>query len=139
VSPYYPTAILSSTSPTKLVEYMALGKAVVANVHPEQSEVVRESGGGVLCGWDEAEFAEAIVFLLMHPSTAAAMGRAGRRFVETRRTHGLMVDLVVARYLQTLAQLKADVPRRAATAGVQADPVVVSNRPQGIPTLTEND
>ena len=29
VSPFYPTAVLNSTSPTKLVEYMAMGKAVI--------------------------------------------------------------------------------------------------------------
>ena len=34
VSPFFPTPILNSTSPTKLVEYMAMGKAVVANDHP---------------------------------------------------------------------------------------------------------
>ena len=36
ISPYYPTPILLSTSPTKLIEYMAMGKPVVGNEHPEQ-------------------------------------------------------------------------------------------------------
>src|SRR6185295_7446036 len=35
VSPFFPTPILNSTSPTKLVEYMALQRPVVANDHPE--------------------------------------------------------------------------------------------------------
>ncbi|MFM9709876.1 glycosyltransferase, partial [Streptomyces galilaeus] len=34
VSPFFPTPILNSTSPTKLVEYMALGRPVVGNDHP---------------------------------------------------------------------------------------------------------
>ena len=48
VSPFYPTPVLRSTSPTKLVEYMAMGKAVVANDHPEQKRVIEESGAGHL-------------------------------------------------------------------------------------------
>ncbi|HZL95749.1 MAG TPA: glycosyltransferase [Vicinamibacterales bacterium] len=139
VSPYYPTAILRSTSPTKLIEYMALGKAVVANVHPEQSAVLRQSGGGVLCGWDEAEFAEAIVFLLTHPSAAAAMGRAGRQFVAERRTHVLMARLVVTRYWQTLLQLQADGATRAAASSVRMEPGVARGRPQTVRPWTRND
>ena len=103
VSPYFPVPILRSTSPTKLVEYMALGKAVVANDHPEQSEVIEQSGAGLVCRWDEEEFAKAIVELLENPGRAAAMGRAGREFVAARRTHWAMVDLVAHRYRDVLA------------------------------------
>src|SRR5690606_17527731 len=56
VSPFYPTPILNSTSPTKLIEYMAMGKAVVANDHPEQRLVIEESGAGYCVSWDEAAF-----------------------------------------------------------------------------------
>jgi glycosyltransferase involved in cell wall biosynthesis len=107
VSPYYPTSILSSTSPTKLVEYMALGKAVVANRHPEQTSVLHRSGGGLLCDWVETEFADALVFLLTNPEIAESMGRAGRRFVEQQRTHSAMMDLVVSRYRESLARAGA--------------------------------
>jgi glycosyltransferase involved in cell wall biosynthesis len=103
VSPYLPVPILKSTSPTKLVEYMALGKPVVANDHPEQSEVIAQSGAGVMCAWDEEEFARAIVDLLEDPERAAAMGRAGRAFVAARRTHWAMVDLVAECYREALA------------------------------------
>lgn len=103
VSPYFPTPVLQSTSPTKLVEYMAFGLPVVANDHPEQSDVVRQSGAGFVCRWDEAEFAAAIVRVLRDPVAAEAMGRAGRRFVEQHRTHWAMVDLVATRYAQVLA------------------------------------
>ena len=102
VSPYYPTEILRSTSPTKLVEYMALGKAVVANTHPEQSDVIASSDCGVLCEWDETAFADAIVRVLSDPAAAAAMGRAGRLFVERERTHSAMTDLVMKTYRDVL-------------------------------------
>jgi glycosyltransferase involved in cell wall biosynthesis len=102
VSPYYPTPILLSTSPTKLVEYMALGKAVVASEHPEQSEVIEHSGGGMVCRWNVAEFADAMVRLLRDPATRTAMGRAGRRYVEQWRAHSVMVERVERRYRDLL-------------------------------------
>ena len=113
VSPYYPTEILRSTSPTKLVEYMALGKAVVANTHPEQSDVVASSGCGVLCNWDEAGFADAIVQVLSDRAAAEAMGRAGRLFVERERTHSAMTDLVMKTYRDVLRRRAANTPTLA--------------------------
>jgi glycosyltransferase involved in cell wall biosynthesis len=117
VSPYYPVPILRSTSPTKLVEYMALGKAVVANDHPEQADVVKRSGAGLLCAWDEDEFAAAIVRLLEDPARTAAMGRAGRDFVARYRTHWAMVDLVVSRYREALAARSPDGSRPTVAIG----------------------
>jgi glycosyltransferase involved in cell wall biosynthesis len=102
VSPYYPIPILKSTSPTKLVEYMALGRPVVANDHPEQSDVLVRSGAGVVCPWDEAAFANALVDLLEDPVRGKTMGRAGRRYVERHRTHNNMVALVHEAYRREL-------------------------------------
>lgn len=119
VSPYYPTPILLSTSPTKLVEYMALGKAVVANDHPEQSLVLKESGGGFLCRWDESEFATALQTLLAHPQLADSMGLAGRRFVEAHRSHTVMTNLVLSTYHDALMGGSA---RPARTEGVARAP-----------------
>jgi glycosyltransferase involved in cell wall biosynthesis len=104
VSPYLPVPILRSTSPTKLIEYMALGKAVVANDHPEQAEVLRASGAGIVCAWDESEFAAALVELLMDPTRCERMGAAGRRYVAEHRTHWAMVELVAGRYRQHLVE-----------------------------------
>ncbi len=44
LSPIPPNPILDVASPTKLVEYMALAKPVVANEHPEQTQVVARAG-----------------------------------------------------------------------------------------------
>lgn len=94
VSPFYPTPILNSTSPTKLVEYLAMGKAVVASDHPEQRRVLQESGGGLCVPWDETEFARAIVELMRSPGLARRMGENGRRFVEQNRSYARIADLV---------------------------------------------
>src|SRR5688572_15762369 len=104
VSPYLPVPILRSTSPTKLIEYMALGKPVVANDHPEQADVLRASGAGIVCAWNEQEFAAAIVELLMDPQRCKKMGAAGRSYVAEHRTHWAMVELVAGRYRQHLRE-----------------------------------
>ncbi|HUQ53058.1 MAG TPA: glycosyltransferase [Gammaproteobacteria bacterium] len=104
VSPYLPVPILRSTSPTKLIEYMALGKPVVANDHPEQADVLQQSGAGLVCSWDEREFAKAIVELLKDPARCRKMGAAGRSFVAEHRTHWAMVELVAGRYRKHLTE-----------------------------------
>jgi glycosyltransferase involved in cell wall biosynthesis len=102
VSPFYPTKILSSTSPTKLVEYMAFSKPVVANDHPEQNLIIRESEAGICVTWDEQEFADAIVRLLRDPELAAEMGKRGRLYVEKHRSYDVISRSVEQKYLEML-------------------------------------
>lgn len=90
VSPFYPTPVLNSTSPTKLVEYMAMGKAVVANTHPEQKLLIDQSGCGYCVPYDEDAFADAIVKLLRAPEMARAMGERGRRYAIEHRSYGVI-------------------------------------------------
>ena len=94
VSPFYTTPILNSTSPTKLVEYMLMGKAVVANEHPEQQLVIEESGAGYCVAYDEEAFAQAILALLRAPELAREMGERGRRYVLERRSYEVIASQV---------------------------------------------
>lgn len=98
LSPIYPTPILDVASPTKLVEYMALGKPVVASEHPEQSLVIDASGGGLLEPWDETRFADAILRLLQQPDIAADMGRKGRAYVAQNRSYPVIAAAVERAY-----------------------------------------
>jgi glycosyltransferase involved in cell wall biosynthesis len=104
LSPFRPTPILNSASPTKLVEYMAMAKPVVANDHPEQRLVLAESGGGISVPYQEEAFAQAIVTLLNDPEGAADMGRRGRRYVEQWRTYARLAALVEKEYLRVCAR-----------------------------------
>ncbi|MEW6443890.1 MAG: glycosyltransferase family 4 protein [bacterium] len=99
VSPFHPTPILNSTSPTKMIEYMAMGKPVVANDHPEQQLVLGRSGGGLCVRYDEQSFADAILELLNDREKAAEMGRRGRFWVERYRTYKVIADRVEEVYL----------------------------------------
>jgi glycosyltransferase involved in cell wall biosynthesis len=101
-SPFFPTPILQSASPTKLVEYMAMGKAVVANDHPEQKRVIEESGAGYCVPYDEEPFAAAIVNLLQNPEIARRMGERGRSYVIEHRAYGVIADRVERRILEVV-------------------------------------
>jgi glycosyltransferase involved in cell wall biosynthesis len=94
VSPLYPTPVFNVASPTKLVEYMAMGKAVVANSHPDQQFLIEESGGGFCVPYEEGAFAEAILRLLRAPEMARTMGEKGRKYALTHRTYGTIADIV---------------------------------------------
>lgn len=96
VSPFFPVSFLNSTSPTKLVEYLAMGKAVVANDHPEQKLVLEESGAGLCVPYQVEPFASAVVELLRDAPRAARMGRQGWEYVLRHRSYPVIADAVEA-------------------------------------------
>jgi glycosyltransferase involved in cell wall biosynthesis len=105
VSPIYPSPIFAVASPTKLIEYLALGVPVIANDHPEQRIVLRESRAGVCTPWGGRHFARAARWLMRHSDEErGAMGRRGRDWVETHRAYGRIADDVERVYLSTLAR-----------------------------------
>ena len=98
LSPFYPTPILASTSPTKLVEYLALGRPVVCNNHPEQSQIIKESGAGLCVKWSAPAFANAIVRLLRDPITAESMAANGPAWVTRNRSYPIIAKVVRDKY-----------------------------------------
>jgi len=79
---------------------MALGKAVVANDHPDQKRLIDESGGGLCVAYDEQAFAAAIVTLLNDPKMAQLMGERGRRYAIERRSYRIIADALERRLLE---------------------------------------
>jgi glycosyltransferase involved in cell wall biosynthesis len=110
VSPFYPTPILNSTSPTKLVEYMAMGKAVVANTHPEQQLLIDQSGCGYCVPYEEQAFADAIVALLQAPELARSLGERGRRYVIEHRSYKVIAGRVEREMLRIAGKDGGDAP-----------------------------
>jgi glycosyltransferase involved in cell wall biosynthesis len=105
LSPFFPTPILRSTSPTKLVEYLALGLPVVANDHPEQRRALRESRAGVCVPWGARHFARAVKWLMkLDDNEREAMGRRGRNWVLERRTYGKIAAELEAKYFELLVR-----------------------------------
>jgi glycosyltransferase involved in cell wall biosynthesis len=107
VSPLYPTPVFNVASPTKLIEYMSLGKAVVANTQPEQQMLIEESGGGYCVPYEEDAFAAAILQLLRAPHLARVMGERGRRYALQHRNYRTIADSVE----RTMMEIVAGVPR----------------------------
>ena len=75
------------SSPLKLLEYLAMGKPVVATDLPFHREVIGECGCGILIPSNEAaEIARAVQYLYAHRRLLGFMGRNGRKLVETKYT-----------------------------------------------------
>lgn len=100
LSPFYPTFVLRSCSPTKLVEYLAIGKAVVANVHPEQSEILRDVGAGDCVVWAASAFAERIAELLTNSTEAIRMAERGPAWVAAHRSYDRIAKVVYEKYCE---------------------------------------
>jgi glycosyltransferase involved in cell wall biosynthesis len=97
-SPFYPIPVLQSTSPTKLIEYMAMAKCIVANHHPEQTQVMTDSGVGVTIDWSEQAFADAVLDLLDNPESARQHASRGPAYVRSHRTYSAIAAQVDATY-----------------------------------------
>lgn len=102
LSPFKPCLILDSTSPTKLVEYMACSIPVVANTHPDQSEVINKSGAGFAVDYTPEAFSEACITILSDPEKAKSMGEAGVLYVEKNRVYSSLSTKLERKYLQLL-------------------------------------
>jgi len=104
VSPFLANRVLRVASPTKLVEYMAFGKPVVANEHPEHSRVLEASGGGVCVPWSVDGFASGILTCLDDPKAAQEMGDRGRQWVLANRTYDRLAEQVHQVYERLLSE-----------------------------------
>ncbi len=103
LSPYYPSKVLMSTSPTKILEYMAIGKPVVANIHPEQTEIIKASNGGLCVNYTPEAFAEAVTYLLNHKKIAQHMGMMGQKYVLKHRSYTTISQMVENEYQRIIS------------------------------------
>ncbi|MGA8849158.1 MAG: glycosyltransferase family 4 protein [Dehalococcoidia bacterium] len=103
VSPVPPFYFYKLSSPIKIFEYMAMGKAVVANEEiPEHKEVLEESGGGILVPFTPEAFASAVIQLLDNPEQAAEMGKRGREWVLKNRGYELLARKLEKRLFEVI-------------------------------------
>lgn len=103
LSPFAPVSFLQSTSPTKLIEYLAMAKLVVANHHPEQSSVLEDSGVSKSVAWDEQAFSEEICRLLEDPEGSRRKAGKGPEYVRQNRTYEEIARMVDEIYKKVLA------------------------------------
>jgi colanic acid biosynthesis glycosyl transferase WcaI len=103
------SSVKDTVIPSKLLTYMAAGRAVVAAVNEmsQSAILMREAQGGV---WVESEnpaaLATAIRNLQYDPSGLPEMGRRNRRFAEEHFDQKLIVQAQEAFLLQVVGQLR---------------------------------
>ena len=79
--------------PTKLLEYMAAGRPVVAAASGEAARIVEHAGCGIACPPEDPEaMADALRRIAADPQAAFAMGQAGRRYAEDHVSRRAFVD-----------------------------------------------
>jgi len=98
VSPIPPIPCFEVSSPTKAVESLAMGCPLVATPIPDQAEIIKRSGGGLIAPFEEEGFAGAIVSLLREPERARAMGASGRTFIREHRSYEVLADQIDKSY-----------------------------------------
>lgn len=87
VSPIIPKEIYIVSTPTKCIEYLALGIPVVANIEiPDQKFILESSKGGLLAKYEIDDFAEKIVYLLKRKDLRISCGINGRQWIIENRT-----------------------------------------------------
>lgn len=102
LTPFRPSFELDSCSPTKAVEYLALGVPAVGNDQPDQARVIRDSGAGHCVSYSVEAFADAIVQLLEHPAEAKEMGARGPSYVAAHRSYEIIARELARTYARLL-------------------------------------
>src|SRR5204863_2841412 len=97
IVPYVMSAYTASVAPTKVGEYLAMGKPVVSTPLPRVVEMERESGGVVTTGGPRpAEFLACVERMLesaRDPATAAGCREVAERYAWSRRIEEISAEL----------------------------------------------
>lgn len=102
LSPIPRGALFDVSSPTKLVEYLALGIPSIANDIPDQASVIAQSGAGLCAPMEAAAFRDAVLELLGNPTMAAQFAARGPGWVNAHRTYTVLAADVAAAYERIL-------------------------------------
>jgi hypothetical protein len=98
LSPIPRGALFDVSSPTKLVEYLALGIASVANDIPDQQLVIEQSGAGLSAPMQAGPFSVAVRALLDDPDLRARLAARGPAWVRRHRSYDILGRQVAEAY-----------------------------------------
>jgi glycosyltransferase involved in cell wall biosynthesis len=104
LSPIPRGALFDVSSPTKLVEYLALGIPSVANDIPDQKLVIEQSGAGLCVPMTAPAFAAATLALLNDRDLARRFALRGPAYVKAHRTYDILGRNVAATYKKILME-----------------------------------
>lgn len=103
LSPIPRGQLFDVSSPTKAVEYLALGLPCVGNDIPDQALVLNRSGGGICVPMDVQAFSQACLRLLADADLRREMGAKGKAWVAENRSYEVLAESVAAEYRRLLA------------------------------------
>ncbi|WP_158206817.1 glycosyltransferase [Pseudoduganella flava] len=102
---YFPRGkILDTNSPTKVLEYLALGIPSLGNDNPDQRNVMLESDAGWLTASTPEALAEAACMVFADPQGASRRAASGPRYIEAKRSYRVLAETVAQRYRSFLGQ-----------------------------------
>jgi glycosyltransferase involved in cell wall biosynthesis len=104
LSPIPRGPLFDVSSPTKLVEYLALGIPSVANDIPDQAQVIAESRAGLCVPMETTPFSAAVLTLLQDRTLAAELALRGPPYVARRRTYDILGRNVAIIYKKILTE-----------------------------------
>jgi glycosyltransferase involved in cell wall biosynthesis len=104
LSPIPRGTLFDVSSPTKLVEYLALGIPSVANDIPDQQLVIEQSRAGLCVPMEAQAFAAATLQLLNHPEQARQLAERGPAYVKSHRTYDILGRNVAQTYKKILTE-----------------------------------
>ena len=118
LSPIPRGVLFDVSSPTKLVEYLALGIPGVANDIPDQALVIERSRAGLCVPMQAEAFAAATLRLLADRELAAACAERGPPWVRAHRTYAILARDLADAYHRILPRppLQPPVPPCGPTA-----------------------
>ncbi len=110
-----------------VLEAWANGVPVVAPEHGAFTEMIRDTGGGLLCPpEDPAGLAAAILKLLVDPELGRTLGRRGHDAVRDRYHAAAMADRTLALYQRLVTP--GGRPREAEQAAGELAPLIAASR-----------
>jgi glycosyltransferase involved in cell wall biosynthesis len=93
LSPFPPNAVLSTNSPIKLLEYLAMERPAIGTDIPEQDHVLSRSGGGYAVVHEPEAWSETIVaHFRKSEAEMLAMGRSGRDWLAVHRDYRVLAE-----------------------------------------------
>jgi len=104
LSPIPRGTLFDVSSPTKLVEYLALGIPGVANDIPDQKLVIEQSGAGLCVAMEAGAFTAATLYLLNNRSAAQQCAERGPAYVASHRTYAILGRNVANTYKKILTE-----------------------------------
>lgn len=95
ISPIPPIEQYILSSPTKVLESLALGCPVLVNKEIiDQNDVINKSGGGISLTYDETSFSDNILNLMNNKDILLKMADKGNNFVLKHRTYNKLAQKV---------------------------------------------